>query len=143
MQTVKQGSRPMAGNAFVSFPCKPSDIKSLYYPVGTGDRYRTLKDGGSDYQVPVGKVFVILGYTSASGNASSQNDTIGYGDTAVSDSASAPTNFIGPGLGIQAGAYSNTPNGRDIVFKVPAGKYPCYRAGATQGGFVWGVEVPA
>jgi len=121
-------------------------IKSLYASVDAAGNYDTFEERGSDYVVPTGKKFYItrISYT---GKYNAGGIEIGYGDTGVGNSASAPTNFVSL-TGANAATKSvfateaHLPKQFDCWFEVPAGKYPCLHANTTADGacVVEGVE---
>lgn len=146
MSLVK-ASGPRVGNNVVNLPSNGS-VKNLFASVSASGNFDTFKDsvGGSAYQVPVGKKFIILQVGGAVNAAAAMIYCgIGYGDTSVSNSGPAPTNEIGvstqayllcnnTGLGVETSTY----------IEVPAGKYPCCKpTGAAAAVRVVGVEVNA
>jgi hypothetical protein len=103
----------------------PGEIVTLLANVLASGNYMTFLTGspGSSYLVPASqtlRITRIRAYT----NTASQGMAIGYGDTAVAQGASSPTNFvrISDYLGVTA-AY--TPYFYDGFWAVPTGKYPC------------------
>ena len=116
-------------------------IKSLYASVGTVAYYDTFEERGVDYAVAAGKKFYITRVTfTAKYNAGGIE--IGYGDTGVGNSASAPTNFVsltGANAAIKSvfGAEAHLPKQMDCWFEIPTGKYPCLHVnGAADGACV-------
>lgn len=107
------------------------------------DHYMSLESpGGADYQVPVGKVFIItrlfLSVTTAGGGV-----RVGYGSAGVPDQVGAPA-----GDNIMSALYYVEVAKRDVVkdvyIEVPANQYP-YAYASGSAGFinVQGVEVTA
>lgn len=101
-----------------------TEVKSLSAEVSTSTRYSTLGlPAGTAYQVAAAKIFYITRllsiYTTANGGFK-----IGYGDTAVTDSAAAPTNFVALTPFIPY-ATATIPVDVSLALKVPTGKYPC------------------
>ena len=144
MQTVKQGSRPIAGNSFIQTPCSLSQVKSLYCEVGSPNQYRVMKDSktGLDYKVPLGKKLLILSVTSSNaGSGTHASVGVGYGDNSVSGST-PPTNFKGPVLAIQLGNYGVQGYNSHILFEVPSEKFPHGYFNEGQGSLYTAIEVP-
>lgn len=122
-------SAPFFYNGYQQFIGK--NIFTLSGKVSRGGAvgYSTMKafDGStySNYVVPNGKTLVIVACMQVTDVASTDTaSTIGFGDTAVNDSASSPTNakendqfFLTKGFGTLA-------NVIPMLTKIPAGKYP-------------------
>lgn len=99
-----------------------------YCTSATQKIYSTFRDSdGNKYQVPEGKTLVIAGLFSQSGSDSNSNNIIlGYGDTSVTSSVSAPTNSV-----LSQNRLKNFTSATFISngfiangFKIPAEKYP-------------------
>ena len=142
---INQRSGVMAGNNFFSIPTNIGNIISLYTDNTVGaNNYTSYKDflTGSYFEVPAGKILMILGFSSNSMDAAAGAAGLGYGDTGV-NGATAPTNFRGSKTSYQTGGYGVAHNAYDTVMKVPAGKYPCFYNGYGAGisSQAWGVLV--
>lgn len=121
-------------------------IKSLCASVGTVAYYDTFEERAVDYVVPAGKKFYITRIT-YTGKYNAGGIEIGYGDTGVGNSASAPTNFVsltGANAATKSvfGTEAHLPKQMDCWFEIPAGKYPCLHVNTSADGacVVGGVE---
>ena len=125
----------------------PSDIIALSGAGAGAGHYSTLNRAlGSgalaSYQVTAGKTFYVtkIIFTPTTSTA---DVNLGYGDNAVTDSASAPTNGLTQiPNGVIAGTTANQKVEYDIhVPLAPSGKYPYYKNdGATGAMLVFGYE---
>lgn len=129
-QTVKGQNITSVGNKHLNIPCSRSQIRDLRLNVAS-TKYQTLLDHtDTAYVVPANKVlYIVAAYGGAGSSSNAGQFSLGYGDTNVSNSASAPTN--GKGLGAlysvvePASAGTIIPATLDILAIIPAGKYPC------------------
>ena len=100
----------------------------------SGTVYQTLYKDGSKYTVTSGKTLYIFAARYQSTGASSFN--LGYGDTGVDNTTTAPTNAVtklsgasvgaaGANLYVSSSSYPlNTPTEMSVYFTIPAGKLP-------------------
>lgn len=90
-----------------------------------GTNYSSAKKDLAAYEVPVDKVFKVVGIkcTIAFSGSTFTQATIGYGDNATENS-SAPANLVSQEF-LVTGATVGVNNYINIEFDVPAGKYPC------------------
>lgn len=93
----------------------------------TSGKYGTLRDvaatnAGTSYQVPSLKTLNIIQCILSGSVAGNFIDMIGYGDTAVTDSVSAPTNPLGNNFRYTCPANASVILPLNIA--IPAGKYP-------------------
>ncbi len=92
--------------------------------------FREFNDtSGTGYQVPTGKKLVILALRIEVSSSGTDGCTMGYGDTAVFESASAPTSAVyALNSGTSDRFLMQTPASAvkelAVYFEVPAGKYP-------------------
>lgn len=92
-------------------------------------KYQTLIKAAVAYQVPTGYKLVILSGFARTDAGAFNSMFIGYGDTAVNDSAGAPTNSVNwgvSGVSVMKVTLPSTIQNQDapaIFFEVPAGKY--------------------
>ncbi len=93
--------------------------------LGNGNYETFAEPQGTPYQVPAGKELLIYeGHFVDDGNQPTTYE-IGYGDTAVTNSASAPTNLV---LGVSVSlANAGTSPDHSFFQTVPAGKYPVFQ----------------
>lgn len=78
---------------------------------------------GTAYQVPDGKTLVIVMLSPTSDNTAHQV-SIGYGDTSVNNSTTAPTNYVQYNVTFCCPSYTSVSYNYPTIFKVPTGKYP-------------------
>lgn len=101
----------------------PSELITLFADASVANYYDTMDSPvGTPYVVPGGKTLYICAfdqYPTGAGHAF----YIGYANTSVNDSASAPTTPIQV-TGSYPGAVGNTRYSANIVAKIPTGKYP-------------------
>mgnify|MGYP001571637590 CR=1 FL=1 len=111
-------------------------FKSLIAIITTTNTIMTLEDpGGTDYQVPSGKVFYFLKVIFSSG-ASAINFGLGYGDTGVANGITEPTApvFLMGNTSAQSPLsidVANKPYEIPVYASVPAGKFPFANTVAT------------
>jgi len=110
----------------------PGDIVHLYASVNTSGNYNVFSIGTSgSYQVPASKTLYITDINMYSSNANI-HATLYYGDTAVTNSAAAPTNAIQISTSY-ASPTANTLTHISCFIAVPAQKYPHIRSGNSDG----------
>lgn len=124
MSRIIKNEKAMVSLGGVWVPEHQALIFSIF--TGATSRYSTLSRNGASYQVPTGYKLQLLAIAGAPFTANMMNINTYYGDTSVSDSASAPTNsvLIGNSTVITEntiGKYTEKPT----FGEVPAGKYPC------------------
>lgn len=131
IKQLKIGSQNILVDAIASIGGQ--NLITLYSPLPTGSaKYQTLYRDitAAAYQVTAGKTLYIIGGTIQAGTAATNVSSMGYGDTAVDNSASAPTNnkvLIPAGLHCAA---ANTEYDLKIWMAIPATKYPYIVLGA-------------
>ena len=122
--------------------------KGLCVPILNPDgRYSTLEcPMGTDYQVPAGKTFKITKVIFVMPLTGDAFD-IGYGDDAVENSTTPPTNYVrvlASGatytLSFLYAAAGGTVYVFDVYGEIPAGKFPCVQSKANPGIHVIGIE---
>lgn len=129
---LNQNFTPTVTMANITLPTSSAKIMSSNAAGGNCD---TFKYKGSAYQVPTGKKLIIWAMRQQTvGAAGGVLGFVAYGDTAVSNSATGPTNSVQIPMG---GAYTYpfvVKTQYDILetpayFEIPAGKFP-YMANA-------------
>lgn len=111
----------------------------------TAGNYQTLYRAGvapyAAYQVTAGKTLYIIGALIQTGTAGNKFTTTGYGDTAVDNSAAAPTNSqtLLDNLSLSA---TNLLTAVPLILAIPATKYPYIQQNATGHtiAIFWGFE---
>lgn len=124
----------------------PEGIRSLSAETSAANRFDTLQSPeGTNYQVPAGKTFFIsriIWTGTALGNAV----VIGFGDNAVSDSVTAPTNAqnLTPStIGVFRVTVANQVQSENLLIAIPAGKFPFIKSiGGAVAVQIEGVEFP-
>jgi len=119
-----------------------ADVITLYSDGAcTLNQFTTMKRNGAAYQVTAGKTLYI-GKLILSANGANAGAQFVYGDNAVANSASAPTNSVTISAPI-LNATANVAVAYDVSFIIPATKYMTYIACVASGPFLtmFGIEI--
>lgn len=124
----------------------PDGIRSLLAETSAANLFTTLQSPeGTNYQVPAGKTFFItkiIWTGTAIGNAV----VIGYGDSAVVNSATPPTNpqnVTGSTIGVFKIRVANEVLRENLMIAIPVGKFPFIKSiGGAVSVQIEGIEFP-
>ena len=110
---------------------------------GAAPLYMTMEyPVGTDYQVPVGKIFYITKLDASVTPAADGTFLIGYGDNGTASSSSSSTNFIELTSPYLCRSTDNEVE-FSVLLPIPAQKYPCIKqlSGTAANITAYGIEV--
>ena len=146
MSLIKAGQAEMVGNKFVSILKSRGTMKVLNAAVTSGGNYDCFEDSSTDvdYQVPVGKKLIVLGYHCSSTSATPGDVALCWGDNAVANTSTPPTNVRNNNRSFQLTPRSAVSYLNDVYVEVPAEKYPhVFSDNASATIILIGIEVDA
>jgi hypothetical protein len=120
----------------------PGEVIALYAETTASAQHSTFRSDSTPtyYQVPAGKTFYITRIIHVN-DAATGSSVFGYGDTAVNNDTTAPTNVKQKTKGFKV-EVANREQVIDCFIPIPTGKYPYFKSSGNAGGAqVFGIEV--